>query len=126
MGKNNAIAITVIISVLILVLAIIALFVYRHQVYTSGKTVTVQGVSNIEVMPDLVTVYFNIETKGKTSSEATTANNDIYDDLIEEMIIAGFEEDDVKTQSFNVYPNTYWEDGRTKTDGYIANHYLRV
>jgi uncharacterized protein YggE len=128
MGKNNAIIITVIISVLILVLAITALFVFRPQGYTSGKTVTVQGVSNIKAMPDLVTVYFNIETKGDTSANATEANNKIYDDLIEGMIIAGFEEDDVKTQSFNVYPNTYWDekDGRSKSDGYIANHYLKV
>ena len=79
-------------------------------------------------MPDLVTVYFNIETKGNTSSEATKANNDIYDDLVEEMILAGFEKEDIKTQSFNVYPYTYWDDKekRSKTDGYTANHYLRV
>jgi hypothetical protein len=128
MGKNNAIVITVIISVVVLILAGFALFAFKPMGYSSGKTVTVQGISNIKVMPDLVTVYFNIETKGNTSAEATKANSDIYDDLIEGMIIAGFSEDDVKTESFNVYPNTYWDekDGRSKTEGYIANHYLRV
>lgn len=128
MGKNNAIIITIIISAVILIIALLTLFVFKPVNSSSGNTVTVQGISDVKVMPDLITVYFSIETKGNTSAEATKANNKIYDDLIEEMIIAGFKEDDVKTESFNVYPNTYWDekDGTSKTEGYIADHYLKV
>ncbi len=127
MGKNNAIAITSIIAGVVLIIAILALVVF-NPVQSSGKTVTQTGTSNIKVMPDLVTVYFNIETKGNTSSEATKANNEIYEDLIEEIIMAGFDKEDVKTQSFNVYPYTYWDEKerKSKTEGYTANHYLWV
>ena len=127
MGKNNAIAITSIIAGVVLIIAILALVVF-NPVQSSGKTVTQTGTSSIKVMPDLVTVYFNIETKGNTSSEATKANNEIYEDLIEEIIMAGFDEEDVKTQSFNVYPYTYWDEKerKSKTEGYTANHYLWV
>ena len=126
--ENSAIVITCIIAAVVLIIAIMFLSRSGSIIPSSGKTVTVQGNSNIKVMPDLVTVYFNIETKGNTSAVATKANNDIYDDLIEEIIIAGFEEDDVKTESFNVYPETYWDPdtGKSKSEGYIANHYLRV
>ncbi|MCX6750875.1 MAG: SIMPL domain-containing protein [Candidatus Pacearchaeota archaeon] len=124
--ENSAIVITCIIAAVVLIVAIMFLSRSGSIIPSSGKTVSATGISNIKVMPDLVTVYFSIETKGNTSSEATKANNDIYDDLIEEIIIAGFEEEDVKTESFNVYPNTYWEKDKMKTEGYIANHQLRV
>lgn len=127
MGKNNGIVITSIIAAVVLIIALLALFVF-NSTSSSGNTVTVQGISNIKVMPDLVTVYFNIETKANTSSEATKENNEIYDNLVEEIMLAGFDKEDVKTESFNVYPNTYWDpdDGRSKTEGYIANHYVKV
>jgi len=127
MGKNNAIIITVIIAAVVLLIAILALFAFK-PVSSSGNTVTVQGISEIKVMPDLVTVYFNIETKGDTSAKATEENNKIYNNLVEEVILAGFDEDDVKTQSFNVYPETYWDPdtGKSKSEGYIANHYVKV
>jgi uncharacterized protein YggE len=128
MGKNNAIIITSIIAGVILIIALLALNTFNSIVPSSKNSVTVEGISTIKAMPDLISVYFNIETKGNTSAEATTANTKIYDDLVEEMIIAGFEEEDIKTQSFSVYPNIYWDekDGRSKTDGYKANHYLKV
>jgi uncharacterized protein YggE len=126
MTKNNAIVITSIIAGVILILGLLALNSFNSIVPSTKNSVTVQGMSTIKTMPDLVSVYFNIESKGKTSAEATTSNTEIYDNLVEEMIIAGFEETDIKTESFSVYPNTYWEDGREKTDGYKANHYIKV
>ncbi|MGY4884419.1 MAG: SIMPL domain-containing protein [Nanobdellota archaeon] len=127
MGKNNAIIITVIIAAVVLIIALLALFALKPVSY-SGNTVTTQGISEIKVTPDLVTVYFNIETKGNTSAKATEENNKIYNDLLEEIVLAGFEEEDLKTQSFNVYPQTYWDPdtGKSKSEGYIANHYVKV
>lgn len=125
MGKNNAIGVTLIIAGVVLIIAILALFVF-NPISSSGNTVTVQGVSTVKALPDVISVYFNIETKGKTTVEAKDANNLIYDDLVEGMIIAGFEENDIKTESFNIYENTYWENGKSKTDGYKATRYLRL
>jgi uncharacterized protein YggE len=128
MGKNNAIIITSIIAGVILIIALLALNTFNSVIPSSKNSVTVEGVSTIKAMPDLITVNFNIETEGKTSAEATIANTAIYDDLIEEIKIAGFEEEDVKTESFSVYENTYWDNDYRKqiTDGYKANHYLKV
>jgi hypothetical protein len=40
--------------------------------------------------------------------------------------LEGFDEDDIKTESYNIYENTYWEDGKTKTDGYKAIRSLKI
>ena len=128
MGKNNAIIITSIIAGVILIIALLALNTLNSIVPSSGKTVTVEGVATIKALPDVTSVYFTIETKGATSVEAKDANNVIYDNLIEEMISVGFEESDVKTESFNIYENTYWDSNTRKqvTDGYKATRYLKM
>jgi len=121
--ENNAIVVTSIIAGVVLLIAILYLTVISPS---TGNSVTVEGISTIKAMPDVISVYITIESKGATSSEATVANTQIYEDLVEEMIIAGFEENDLTTESFSVYENVYWENGKEKTDGYVAYHYLKV
>jgi uncharacterized protein len=126
--ENSAIVITCIIAVVVLVIAILAISRLGGVNPASGKSVTVEGVSTIKALPDVISVYFSIETKGKTSAEAKDANTKIYDDLVEQLVIAGFNESELKTESFNVYPNTYWDSvsGKQKTDGFIATHSLKL
>ncbi len=126
MGKNNAIAVTAMISGVILIIALVALFVFKPANYSSGKTVSVQGVSKISAMPDLVTVYFNIETKGDTSSKATEENSRIFEKLTNGLIEEGFEKSEIQTQNFNVYPNIYWDGTKQKEDGYKAVHSIKI
>jgi hypothetical protein len=126
--ENSAIVITCIIAAVILIIAILALNRFSSVFPSSGKTVTVEGIATVKALPDVTSVYFTIETKGATSVEAKDANNLIYDALVEGMIQAGFKEGDVKTESFNIYENTYWDDNYRKqiTDGYKATRYLKM
>lgn len=123
---NKAIVITSIISGVILIVALVALGTFSSLVPYSKDSVTVEGIAEIKASPDLMTVYFNIETTGNTSSEATDANNEIFEKLITELALKGFDRSDLETQSFNV--NKYYEkiDGNRKESGYKANHYLRI
>ncbi len=125
-SENKAIVITSIISGVVLLIAILALFTFNSAIPSSKNSITVEGVSTVKAIPDVISINFDIETKGTSSIEAKDANNKVYDDLIEAMIILGFDKEDVKTVSFNVYPNTYWDNGKEKTDGYKASHYLKV
>jgi hypothetical protein len=124
MTKNNAIAVTAIISGVILLIAILALVTIKPV--SSGNTVTVQGISEIKAMPDLITVYFSIETKGETSAEATENNSAIMEDLTNALIKEGFAKGDIKTESFNVYPNVYWDGTKQKEDGFKASHSVKI
>ena len=123
--QNNSIAITAIISGVILVIALIALFSFGG---TSIKenSLSVQGLATVEAMPDVIGVYFNIETKAETSSEAEEKNSEIFNEFLTEMVLLGFERKDIVTENFNVYPNYDWTDEGREEDGYIASHSVKV
>jgi uncharacterized protein YggE len=124
--ENNPIVMTAIIAGVILVIAIMVLVTVNSVLPTSKNVVTVQGTSTIHVTPDLITVYYNIETKGTTSAAAKDANTLIYDKLKNTIETLGFDEGELKTQSYNIYPNNYWDSssGKQRQDGYIASHSL--
>lgn len=123
---NKAIVMTSIIAGVVLVVALVALFTANSSV--SGKNVTVQGVATIDATPDLITVYYNIQGKGDTSSEAKDAADEIYDNLVVALAIEGFSKDELKTQGFNIYPNYEYSpsSGKQTQKGYIATHSLKL
>lgn len=124
---NNAIVVTSIISGVVLIIALIALFSFNRVTSGYGSdTVNVQGIASVEAMPDLITVYFNIETDGETTSEAKNANSEILNDLIDALIAEGFTREEIITENFNVYPNYNWNDGERTQDGYKATHSVKV
>lgn len=123
---NNSIAITAIISGVILVVALIALFTLGDFSSPSANVVEVQGIATVEAMPDQIAVYFNIETEGETSSEAENLNSEIFDEFLTEMIKLGFERSEIVTENFNVYPNYEWNDGERTENGYKATHSIKV
>ncbi|VVB82122.1 Uncharacterised protein [uncultured archaeon] len=121
--ENSPIIITSIISGVVLLIAVIAIFAFQPQ---TSNVVTVQGVSTVKAMPDLITVYYSIETDGNTSAAAKDANTLIYNKLTDALVAQGFSKDDLKTENFNIYPNTYWDNGKEKQDGYKASHSLKI
>jgi len=123
--ENKTIVVTSIIAGVILIVAFAFLFVFQPNTSTTNS-ISVQGISKIKATPDLLSVYFNIETKGETSAEASTANAEILEKLTTALIAEGFEKEDIKTENFNVYPNTYWENDRMKEDGFKATHSVIV
>ena len=124
MTKNNAIVVTLIISTVIIVLALLALFVFKPV--SSSNTVNVQGMATVKAMPDLITVSFNIETKNKTSAGATEANTKIYDELVLALVSLGFDKKEIVTEGFNVYPDYDWINGRQVDNGYRAYHSVKI
>ena len=122
---NNAIVVTSIIAGVVLVVALVALFVVNGNSNMSN-TVTVQGISTIKAMPDRVSVYFNIQTNGTTSKEASDRNSEIYNSLEIALLLKGFDRKEIGTENFNVYPNVYYDDGRQVTKGFIASRTVKL
>jgi len=120
---NQPIIITSIIAGVVFLIALIAITSLSPN---SANKITVEGIASIDAMPDLISVYFMIETQGETSVEAKDANDGILDNLVAEVLGLGFERSELQTQSFNIYPNYEW-DGRKQTqDGYKATHSLKL
>jgi uncharacterized protein YggE len=124
--ENNPIVITSIIAGVILLIAILTLVTVTSVLPVSKNVITVEGSSIVKATPDLITVYYTIETKGSTSAIAKDANTVIFDKLQNLITTTGFSKDDLKTQSYNIYPNTYWDGNKQTTDGYVASHSLKL
>ena len=121
---EKSVQITLIIVGAVLILAMVGFSFISNLMLTN--TVTGDGEAVLGVTPDLVSVYFNVETKGDTATEARDDNAEILDDLIVKLLKLRFERKDIQTQNFNVYQDYKW-DGRTqKEDGWKAVHSVRV
>lgn len=123
---EKSIKITLIISATIIFVALIGIYTIFQLNPITSNVISVKGDATIKVVPDLITVYFDIQSKGTTAKEAEDKNSEIVNKLINDLVNKGFDEKDIKTQNFNVYPNYVW-DGRTQsTNGYIASHSLKI
>lgn len=102
----------------------LVLYVYTNS--QSQQTISTSGAYSLEVMPDNVVIYFNIETTSKTLEEAKDENARISDDLITSLVKQGLERKQIQTQSYNIYPDTEWVYNRLVDKGYKVSHSLKV
>src|SRR3989344_2487650 len=125
---EKSIKITLIIAATVLILGILGFVTFNSFMdsVNPSNTVTSQGSSTIKVVPDLVTVYFSVQTMASTADSAQKNNSDIVSKLTDRLVLAGFSKDDLKTQSFSVYPEYNWSsNGGSKIKGYLASHELK-
>lgn len=85
---------------------------------TATNTISVSGMGEVFAVPDQATFTVTVrEEAGDVASaqdKATAKINAIIDYLED----AGVEENDIKTQSYNVNPKYEWEQAVCRTDGY--------
>ena len=124
--KNNAVTITLIIVVGIVILGLVGFLVLNSFNPNQRDSVSVSGQSTIDVTPDLITVYFNVEETADTSKEAEDAVSEKVNRLTNNLIAEGFDRKDIKTQNFNIYPEYEWKNGDREMIGYKATHSLKV
>ena len=120
---EKSVKITLIIAIAVVVLGIIV----SNSLPANGKnTISVNGQSQIEVIPDVIVVYFGVETEGATSKEAENKNSEISDALKTNLVLNGFAEKELQTVSYNIYPNYNWKEGGREIIGYRASHTMKV
>ena len=115
---------TLIISATIIIVAIILVLALTNPF--SKNTINVSGTATVEAMPNLVGIYFNIQTTGDTTNEASEANAEIVDELTDSLIALGLGKEDIITQSYNVYQDYDWINGNRIEKGYIATHSIKI
>jgi uncharacterized protein YggE len=124
--SNNSVKIAGMIVGGIIILALIGLIISTQISPVSGNLVNVQGSAEIKAVPDLVSVYFSVQTNGTTAAEAKDKNSEIVDELITNLIKQGFERKDIVTENFNIYPDYYWDGNKQVSRGYLATHSIKV
>jgi len=124
---EKSVKITLIIVVGIIIMALLGyLALTRMNPVTQGNTVSADGQAVIKAVPDLVSIYFNVETTAQTSSEANKKNSDIVDKLSSSLKDQGLADKDIETVSFNIYPEYNWNNGIQTFKDYKARHQIKV
>lgn len=70
------------------------------------RTLSVNGTGVVRVKPDVVTVTLGVQTRGGNVSRAVSENNRLVADIHEAVRQVGVADEDIRTTSFNVYPQT--------------------
>lgn len=123
---DKGVQITLIIVGAVIVLALLGMYAFSQYVPVTSNTVTVQGISQIKATPDLVTVYFSIETTSESAVDAKDKNAVISDAVVTNLLKLGFERKDIVTENFNVYPEYNWNNGIQDIKDYKASNNVKV
>lgn len=116
---------TLIIMAGILIIAILIVTSF-NSIVPQTNTVAGNGQATIKVIPDLVGIYFNIETIKETSKDATDENSKIVDELTEQLTDKGFTKEQIQTTGFNVFPEYNWINGKRIEKGFRATHSIKI
>ena len=124
---NNAIVVTSIIAGVVLIIGLVAFGTLNSMVPSQGdNTVNVEGIATVNAMPDLISVYFNVETNADTSVEAKDANAEIVEKVILALMMEGFDRKDIVTENFNIYQDYDWSGDERTENGFVASHSIKV
>jgi|SRR3989344_5091085 len=112
----------------ILAVALLVVGAYLYVNVPSGmeNTITVQGSSELEVIPDLVNVWILVETSNTTAEGAKDANAVITEKVTSALMAQGFSKDEIETDNYNIFPDQVWENGQYRNKGFKAVHNIKV
>ncbi|WP_114748916.1 SIMPL domain-containing protein [Pleomorphovibrio marinus] len=99
-----------------------------HQVTLaqSPTTITVEGKSELQVMPDEALIRVNLSTKALKTSEATQALNDKTKAVEASLKKTGSENYTFKAANYYVNVNRIYTRGSAKDSGYVAAQTLEI
>lgn len=115
---------SIVITIILVATILFGLNMVLDRIGGTENVLTVSGTSSIKVVPDLVSINFNIEGKGQTMQEAKDQSAQVYDDFKTKMIGLGFKEEELKTTNYNVYENYEWTGSRSVQNGYISSQQI--
>ena len=91
------------------------------------RTMSVNGVGQIFLSPDIAYIYIGVHTEKDTAAEAVAANNDETQRVIEALKKAGVDANDIRTTNFSIWPNQqYSPDGQPIGVRYVVDNSVYV
>ena len=124
-GMESSVKVTLIVCATLVFISLLGIYAF-NRIIPASNTIRTEGMAEIKAVPDIVGIYFNIETNGLTAKEAKDKNSEIVDAVINSLINFGFERDRITTQNFNIYEDYEYDDGKRISNGYKTTHSLKV
>ena len=122
--ENDSVKLIVIITACVLLVVSVVIFGFYN--YSARSTIVIDGEGEVEIMPDLVSINFEIKTTADTTAEAKQENDNITNTVIEALIAEGIDREDIQTRNLYVSEEYDWSSSTRKLVGYTASHNLIV
>jgi hypothetical protein len=69
-----------------------------------APNMTVTGIGQVQMTPDVAYIYVGVHTEGETASSAVTANTTNTQKVIDALTAFGVEAKDIRTSNFSIWP----------------------
>ena len=89
-------------------------------------TISVSGTATVEAAPDLAVVHVAVEREASTADGARGDVATAVETMRQALRDAGIPDENVTTESFNVFPQYDYRDDERRLDGYRAVHVFRI
>ena len=94
---------------------------------STPHTVSVSGIGEVYLTPDVAYVTLGIRTQSDEAGSAVSENTEIAEAIVAALQGKGIAEDDIRTSSFNVYWNEEWQgEGMPLKRSYIVENMVEV
>ncbi len=90
------------------------------------NSIAVNGEGKVYATPDIFIFNVAVTETAKTTREAFQMANTKIANIRTSLKDAGVDEKDIQTTNISMYPHYNYEDGRSRQDGYDANHQLTI
>ncbi|MBE4907448.1 SIMPL domain-containing protein [Bacillus luteolus] len=99
---------------------------HRSANHYKSPIIEVEGIGQLKVRPDIVSVRFGVLTEGMDVQNAQDENAKIINDIIEAIVNAGVQKNQIETVSFSVSPQYQYTNNEKILQGYEVRHLLSV
>ncbi|MEM3113374.1 MAG: SIMPL domain-containing protein [Candidatus Pacearchaeota archaeon] len=115
----------IVFAILLVAILAIGAYLYVNSPQTSN-IISVRGNSELSAKPDLVSVYISIETLNSSAEISKNTNSEISEQVLRELRYLGFDDSEIESVSFNIYPDYSWENYQQRLKGYKTVNQIKV
>lgn len=125
--RNNSLTMIAMIGI-VLVAFVLAFAQIAKNSEEDSRTITVSGLSEKEVMPDMASVFIKIYTLEKEAKDSQTRNSELSANVISALKDIGIKESEIETSSYYVQQRYEWNEVFTKNElaGYETVNILKI
>jgi len=90
------------------------------------NTVTVNGMGEITVAPDMATINIGLKTEDPDAEAAQTANASLMSKIVAALKNEGIADKDIKTAQYNLYKTSDYVEGKERNEYYVASNTVNI
>ncbi len=107
-------------------IAVAIVLIVGYFIYSGTPEVSAMGQASLQVQPDEISVYVQIETKNATLQDAQKANSEIREKVLENLLAMEIDEENIQFSNYQSYPWSEWNGNKYLEKGYIVSQQIIV